>query len=175
MNIQVSDEIRVHIRWMVRRDIEEVLEIEQASFEFPWTEEDFLRSLRQRNCIGMVAEYQEKVAGYMIYELAKNKIQLINLATSRQYRRLGVGTQMIAKLIGKLSQQRRNRISLEIRETNLPAQIFFRSTGFLATQILKNHYEQMQEDAYVMQYRYAPLMEQTAVLEVSNRVIQHLM
>ena len=46
----------VQIRWMIRRDMPEVLDIERLSFEFAWTEEDFLCCLRQRNCIGMVAE-----------------------------------------------------------------------------------------------------------------------
>ena len=36
---------RVHIRWMIRRDMPEVLEIERKSFEFPWFEEDFIRCL----------------------------------------------------------------------------------------------------------------------------------
>ena len=42
-------QVRVHIRWMIRRDMAEVLQTEQASFDFAWTEEDFLRCLRQRN------------------------------------------------------------------------------------------------------------------------------
>src|SRR5690348_2779098 len=45
----------VHIRWMIRRDMPEVMRTERASFEYSWTEDDFLRCLRQRNCIGMVA------------------------------------------------------------------------------------------------------------------------
>ena len=43
---------------------------------------------------------------------------------------------MIRKLIGKLSPQRRNRILLEIRETNLAARLFFRETGFRAISVL---------------------------------------
>ena len=53
--------LRVHIRWMIRRDMPEVLDIERDSFEFPWSEEDFMRCLRQRNCIGMVAERGDRV------------------------------------------------------------------------------------------------------------------
>lgn len=175
MSIRVSNEIRVHIRWLVSRDMEEVLDIEQESFEFPWTEEDYTRCLRSRNCIGMVAEYNEQVVGYMIYELGKNKIQLLNLATTDHFRRCGVATQMIAKLTGKLSLQRRNRITFEIRETNLSAQLFFRSMGFRATQILKNYYEEMQEDAYLMQYRYMPEADSNVYTNAHNRIIQYLM
>src|SRR6185437_12892581 len=112
-------QVRVHIRWMIRRDMPEVLAIEHASFEYPWCEEEFLRVLRQRNCIGMVAEYGERIVGFMIYELHRNKIHVLDFATHPDYRRRGVGRQMILKLVGKLSAQRRNRIALSVRETNL--------------------------------------------------------
>ena len=107
---------RVHIRWMIRRDMPEVLAIEHASFEYPWCEEEFLRVLRQRNCIGMVAEHGERIVGFMIYELHRNKIHVLDFATHVEFRRRGVGRQMIAKLVGKLSNQRRNRIALHVRE-----------------------------------------------------------
>ena len=61
---------------------------------------------------------------------------------------------MVAKLIGKLSSQRRLRILLEIRETNLAAQLFFRENGFRAISVLHNYYDDTPEDAYLMQYRY---------------------
>src|SRR5262245_38588077 len=75
-----KEQLRVHIRWMIRRDMPEVLTTEQQSFEFAWSEEDFLRCLRQRNCIGMVAEQGEKVIGFMIYELHKSKLHIMNFA-----------------------------------------------------------------------------------------------
>jgi ribosomal-protein-alanine N-acetyltransferase len=43
---------------------------------------------------------------------------------------------------------------LEIRETNLPAQLFFRDIGFRAISLLRDFYEDTTEDAYLMQYRY---------------------
>ena len=60
---------------------------------------------------------------------------------------------MVAKLVGKLSAQRRNRITLEVRETNLPAQLFFRQCGFRAVSVLREFYEDTPEDAYLMLYR----------------------
>ena len=125
-----KEQVRVHIRWMIRRDMPEVLQTEQESFEFAWTEEDFLRCLRQRNCIGMVAEQGEQVVGFIIYELHKAKLHILNFAVSPAYRRFGIGAQMVAKLISKLSSHRRTRITLEIRETNLAAQLFYRTQGF---------------------------------------------
>jgi ribosomal-protein-alanine N-acetyltransferase len=148
-----KEQVRVHIRWMIRRDMPEVLQTEQESFEFAWTEEDFLRCLRQRNCIGMVAEQGEKVVGFMIYELHKAKLHILNFAVHPLFRRGGVGAQMTAKLVSKLSSHRRTRITLEVRETNLSAQLFFRSQGFRATRVLRGFYEDSGEDAFLMQYR----------------------
>src|SRR2546428_4802279 len=150
-----KDQARVHIRWMIRRDMPEVLHIEQQSFEYAWTEEDFLRCLRQRNCIGMVAEHGEKVVGFMIYELHKNKLHILNFAVHPGCRRYGVGAQMVAKLISKLSSHRRTRITLEVRETNLAAQLFFRQQGFRALRVMRAFYEDSGEDAFLMQYRLA--------------------
>ena len=150
----------VHIRWMIRRDMPEVLAIEHESFEFPWREEDFIRCLRQRNCIGMVAEHNDRVVGFMIYELSNSRIQVLNFAVTSGYRRRGVGSQMVAKLIDKLSAQRRTRILLEVRETNLTGQLFFRAMGFRAVSVLRSAYEDTPEDAYLMVYRLGRCVEQ---------------
>jgi ribosomal-protein-alanine N-acetyltransferase len=104
----------------------------------------------------MVAEYDEQVVGFMIYELHKNRLHILNFAVRPEYRRRGVGSQMASKLVGKLSHQRRNRIQLEIRETNLPAQLFFRQVGFRAISVLRDFYEDTTEDAYLMQLRHQP-------------------
>jgi [ribosomal protein S18]-alanine N-acetyltransferase len=154
MQIDQKEEVRVQIRWMIRRDMPDVLRMEQESFEFPWSDDDFVRCLRQRNCIGMVAEHEDRVVGFMIYELHKTRIHVLNFAVDQEYRRRGVGSQMVAKLIAKLSAQRRSRIVLEIRETNVSAQLFFRENGFRAVSILRKYYEDTPEDAYLMQYRY---------------------
>lgn len=144
--------LRVHIRWMIRRDMCEVMEIERQAFEFPWFEEEFVRCLRQRNCIGMVAEARERIVGFMIYELHKTRLHILNFAVADGERRRGVGRQLMEKLIGKLSAQRRTRISLEVRESNLAAQVFFRAVGFKATSVLHGFYDDSSEDAYLMQY-----------------------
>jgi ribosomal-protein-alanine N-acetyltransferase len=155
--ILAEKEVRVHIRWMIRRDMPKVLAIEKESFEFPWAEEDFTRCLRQRNYIGMTAELEDgSIAGFMIYELHRNCIRIINFAVAEGYRRMGIGSQMLAKLFAKLSPHRRARISLEVRETNLRAQLFFRENGFRAVSVLRGHYADTPEDAYVMQFRHRP-------------------
>lgn len=154
---------QVQIRWMIRRDLSEVLTIENRSFEFAWSEKDFLQCLRHRNCIGMVAEQDGRIAGYMVYELDQMQIRLLSLAVASEYRREGIATQMIHKLVNKLSVQRRSWISLTVRETNLAAQLFFRTSGFRAVSVLRDYYEDTTEDAYLMQYLYDDLTEAASI------------
>ena len=168
MSTKGKQEVCVHIRWMIRRDMPEVLRIESRSFEFPWSEEDFIRCLRQRNCIGMVAEYDERVVGFMIYELHKTRLHILNFSVHPDYLRRGIGSAMINKLVGKLSAERRSRIMLEIRETNLAAQLFFRNVGFRAVSVLRDFYDDTTEDAYLMCFRFQPEEAQFGLQ--SNRI-----
>ncbi len=163
MSTNPKQVVQVHIRWMIRRDMPDVLDIENQSFEFPWSDEDFIRCLRQRNCIGMVAEADDRIVGFMIYELHKTRLHLLNFAVAKDWRRRGIGEQMLRKLISKLSQQRRTRITLEVRETNLAAQLFFKNDGFRAVSVLRDFYDDTTEDAYVMQFRYMPKPEEIHV------------
>lgn len=153
---RVISPLAVQIRWMIRRDMPEVLAIEKHCFEFPWYEEDFIRCLRFRNCIGMVSEVGERVVGFMLYELHRHRLHVLNFAVHEQFRRRTVGTTMAKKLTSKLSPDRRTRIVLEVRETNLSAQLFLKAIGFRAVKILPRHYEETPEDAYQFSYRYQP-------------------
>jgi len=168
-----KQQTRVHIRWMIRRDMPEVLQAENLSFEFAWCEEDFFRCLRQRNCIGMVAEHGEKVVAFMIYELHKHKLHFLNFAVHPAWRRQGVGKQMVDKIISKLSTHRRVRVTLEIRETNLSAQMFFNKQEFRATRVIRAFYEDSGEDAFLMEYRLPGEEDEEQVHQSVNRIAQY--
>ncbi len=107
----------------------------------------------------MVGERNNRVVAFIIYELHTTRFHILNLAVAEDCRRLGVGTQLVERLIGKLSEERRSRVSLEVRESNLDAQLFFRARGFKATNVLHEFYPQSPEDAYVMHYRIRELAE----------------
>src|SRR5260370_42688090 len=87
---------------MIRRNMPEALTAERASFEYSWTEDDFLRCLGQRNCIGMVAENDDRVVGFMIYELHKTRLHILNFAVHPTARRLGIGGRWGAKPVSKV-------------------------------------------------------------------------
>ncbi len=138
-----------HIRWMIRRDMHMVQEIEIGSFERPWNEEDFILGLRSANVIGMVAEDDDRVTGFMIYGLHKTQIHLIRLAVHPNRRRETIGAQLIEKLYRKLTPARRRTIFMEIPDRNLTAQLFLRVCGFRAESILREH-DDAGDDAYLM-------------------------
>jgi ribosomal-protein-alanine N-acetyltransferase len=94
------------------------------------------------------------IVGYMAYDWTRTKLTLLNFGVDYRFRREGVGTAMIEKLKSKLSAEQKTRIVLHVRETNLPAQLFFRAMGFRAVNVLRGAYEDTTEDAYVFQYRF---------------------
>jgi ribosomal-protein-alanine N-acetyltransferase len=144
--------LKLSIRWLIRRDMPEILAIEGESFPFDWNEEQLLSALRQRNCIGMVAEHDRRIVGFMVYELYKTELRIINFAVHSDWQRQGVGRQMVERLKDKLSQQRRTTVSATVRESNTPALRFFRTCGFKATDLLFDHYEDSNEDGIHMAY-----------------------
>jgi ribosomal-protein-alanine N-acetyltransferase len=104
----------------------------------------------------------------MIYELHKERLHILNFSVHADFRRDHVGQQMVSKLISKLSYQRRTQITLEVRETNLEAQLFFRGQGFRATNVLRSFYEDTPEDAYLMEYQYR--QEPAEIILPFNRI-----
>jgi ribosomal-protein-alanine N-acetyltransferase len=143
---------RSYVRWMIRSDLPEVVGIESASFEYAWTEEDFRRCLRHRCCIAMVVEFEDRIVGYTVYELHRDRLEVLNFAVHSDARRCGVGSALVAKLRYKLSSHRRQRITLMVRERNVPAQMFFRRLGFIATAIHPERYADSGEDAIEMEF-----------------------
>lgn len=144
--------MQVELRWLIRRDYPEVLDIENRCFEHSWSEEDFLAVMRQRNCIGMVAECDGMIVGFAIYELHKSRLRILNFAVHPEWQRCGVGTAMVDRLKDKLTQQGRKQLRLETREGNLASQLFWKSQGFEAVDVWRKHYEDTNEDAYVFSF-----------------------
>jgi ribosomal protein S18 acetylase RimI-like enzyme len=157
----------VQVRWMIRRDMKQVVDIESQVFgAYAWSESQFIDSLRQRNVIGLVAEPKhprcesESIAGFVVYELHRRSLVIQSLAVDPSCQRHWVATELIGKLIGKLSPQRRSIIRVKVRESNLAALKFFAACGFEAVKVLRNECEYLhlddaiggREDAYLMQY-----------------------
>lgn len=144
----------VQIKWLLKRQLPEVLEIEQSVFgRRAWDENDFNRALNQRNCIGKVAldRSDRRIVGFLVFELYKSRYRVLNFAVAPEQQRCGVGTALFDHLKSRLSK-RRGEIELMLRETNLEAQLFCRSQDFQAIEVIRDYYADSGESAYAMSY-----------------------
>jgi ribosomal-protein-alanine N-acetyltransferase len=80
---------------------------------------------------------------------------------------------MIRRLIDKLSQQRRREIVLEVSETNLSAQLFFKSMGFMALGVLRDRYDDTTEDAYLMRFLLTGTADEKSPFAPTNRISEY--
>ena len=142
-DISINDEMTLRIRQAKDADMPSILTIEQDSFGEPWCQGDFDR---QENAQGMVAEHDDQVVGFVVYETRLGKIRILNIAAADEYRRQCVGTQLIDALIAKLCPEKPRSIAIIIAETNAAAIEFVCKLGFRSTKVLREHFNN-QEDA----------------------------
>jgi ribosomal-protein-alanine N-acetyltransferase len=139
------------VDWLVRCDLPEILAIEEASFGDPWTKDEFIQVLSQSNRKGHTAHRDDgTVIGFCIYEFSKVDLTILNLAVHPDFRRLGVATQLMAR-IGKKMKVERPHLHVDVSERNLVGHLFLRSLGFKAVKVLREHYDDG-ADAYRFQF-----------------------
>ena len=145
------------LRWMIKRDLDEVCAIERLCYRHPWTKKDFLQRLKARNCVGMVWEDDiEEVHGFVIYELGAGVLEITNIAVRYAMQGTGIGRALVSRLTDKLTPDRLKGIEVKVRERNLDAQLFFRALGFRAIRVLRGYFEaDGKEDAYLFHYAVA--------------------
>jgi ribosomal-protein-alanine N-acetyltransferase len=151
------DKIQPVVRWMVEDDLPVILKIESDSFEFKWSNRDFWPCFSLVWCNGVVIEIRGRVAGYMVYENRGGVLHVVNLAVSRVFRRLGAGIALINHLKHKATHGTPQPIVLEVRDSNLDAQLFFRAVGMHAVKVMRSFYCN-NDDAY--QFTWKPTNEE---------------
>lgn len=161
-----------HLKYFYRCHLDQVVAIEQQCFSHPWTAEDFVRVFRPRKNMGFVYELKGKVVGYVFYELIESNIRILNIAVDPKHQRKGYGKELINELKRKLKRQNRVTITAEVRETNLDAQLFLKDSGLKGIQVLRNHYDEMPEDAYLM--RFSLVEEAEACWSPKNRISEYV-
>lgn len=133
-----APEKKVSIRWMLPKDMDQVLAIERASYRFPWHESDFAEHIREKNVIPLVAIRGAQVVGYVMYENRPDNVGILNLTVDPKDRRRGFGTEIVAKLRTKLAPGKKTRIEAYVRETSLDAHLFLKANGFAAEAVCKS-------------------------------------
>lgn len=135
------------IRSIKPDDLAAVLQLEQDNFEFPWSRKEFVLQLKQKRIIGAVAEHDGEIVGYMVYQNVSDdcvrQVSLISVCAKEKRRSVG-------RLMIEVLQSKCEIIYTMVRESNLPAQLFFKKMGFVCSEIKRGQYESTDEDAYIM-------------------------
>lgn len=135
---------------MTAADIENVIAIERASFQFPWSTRFFLDELQVDCARSILAEVDGRIVGYVLFWFLPEEVDIHNIAVHPDFRRRGIGRLLLEQVVDSARRQERLRVTLDVRFSNAPAQNLYRSFGFVIRGLRKGYYSDNGEDALVM-------------------------
>jgi [ribosomal protein S18]-alanine N-acetyltransferase len=138
---------------MEAADLPAVIEIETRSFPNPWHESTFRGEIQHRPIsfpLVIVHNALDRVIGYIIFWVIGEEAQINNIAVHPDFRRLGIGEQVLRQVIQQLRSSGAVMVTLEVRPSNVGAQTLYRKLGFRMVGIRKGYYTNPPEDAFVL-------------------------
>jgi ribosomal-protein-alanine N-acetyltransferase len=140
------------IRPATWEDIQLVAGIESESFSDPWSERSFGEILLAPAAIFLVAARSESrtIAGYVIALVVQSLGEILNLAVAHDFRRRGLGGDLLDAALSAVHARGAQEIFLEVRESNQPALALYGSRGFSAVGQRRKYYRNPVEDALVL-------------------------
>lgn len=138
------------IQKMTEKEIDEVAALEKQVFSRPWSRQGFLDTLAMDNVIFLTAIEEGRLAGYCGVYLSIDEGEITNVAVAPEYRRHGIGRQLVQELMKRGEEKGVSRFLLEVRASNEGAIALYRELGFTDGGRRKNFYEFPREDALVM-------------------------
>lgn len=140
------------IRWLHSGFYKPAAMLESHSAENFLKESDIRMLMSKKYGMGgFVITDVNKTVGYTIYDQSEGVLDIVNLVVHQDYRRRGIASLLLEKLA---TRSRWHHMETCVRETNLSAQLFFKSKGFLATGVRRRYFqdeyfgENKVEDAY---------------------------
>ena len=143
---------QIIVRNAVEGDLKGLVEIEQACFATPWSEE----SLRYEVCenpdalILVSQELDGTLTGYLGVWCIADEGHILNVAVKPEYRQMQVGTALISAMLTITERKGVLSHTLEVRADNEPAIRLYEKFGFREAGIRPHYYEEDGEDAVIM-------------------------
>ena len=135
---------------MASEHVSSLAQIEKQCFSTPWSENALAEEIENPNARFFVALCGEQVAGYIGAHNIVGEVYITNVAVAPDYRRQGVATQLIERLVEISRAENAEFITLEVRENNTSAQELYEKQGFGVVGKRKAFYENPREDAILM-------------------------
>ena len=135
---------------MSKEDVQQAAELEAMTFSQPWTKEAFAASIDKTENIYIVAEKDKKIIGYCGMWGVAGEGQINNVAIHPDFRKQGIGYEMLQYAMEKAIEKKITTFTLEVRKSNVAALNLYRKLGFSSAGVRKNFYQFPTEDAVIM-------------------------
>jgi [ribosomal protein S18]-alanine N-acetyltransferase len=141
----------VVIRPMRALDVAEVVAIEHASYQFPWSEGIFRDCLRV-GYVCRVVTVNRRVIAYGVMSFGAGEAHILNLCVAEGYRCRGVGRRLLGALIERATAAGMAEAFLEVRPSNTAAIRLYQALGFEQAGMRRGYYQASsgREDAAVL-------------------------
>lgn len=143
-------EQRLLIRRMRPEDIAAAAALEQSCFSEPWSEQNFSDELKNPRGMFFVAEEHGRPIGHAGLHHVLDEGYVANVAVDPSARQRGVGHALVDALCTFAQAQLLRFLTLEVRESNLPAIALYQKHGFERVGRRKDFYAVPTEDAILM-------------------------
>ncbi len=133
---------------MTEHELQQVLDIENANYEFPWSRNIFLDCIKVGyRCVAL--QLDGVVAAYAVMSVAANEAHLLNLCVAPEYQGRGYGRVMLEHMLDAARRLHAGTCFLEVRRSNRKAIRLYHAAGFNQIGIRKDYYPAVQgrEDA----------------------------
>lgn len=142
---------KAKLRPMRVEDLDEIMILELQNFSSPWFKEHYEYELTENPfAIMTVLAIGEEIIGYMGVWTLFEEAQLTTITVKESYQGQGYGSMLLRECIHQAKQAGCERISLEVRVSNITAQKLYEKHGFTTINIRPQYYEDNNEDAYLM-------------------------
>lgn len=138
------------IRAMDPDDVPTVCEVDRQCITPPWSPQTFEGEIKSTAGHYLVAEAGGEIVGYLGSTLILDEAHITTFGVRPDQRRHHVGERLLLALLNEAVRRQVRRITLEVRESNEPAQALYRKYGFVSLARRKAYYRDNDEDAIVM-------------------------
>lgn len=142
--------MNIEIRSLTFNDLDQVTFIEKTCFSVPWSKEAFVNELVNQMAYYQCATVDSRVVGYMGMWKICDEGHITNVAVLPEYRRNGIASLLISKMIDVCKCSEINSMTLEVRESNRDAIRVYEKFGFKSMGIRPKYYQKPEENAIIM-------------------------